>query len=164
VPVVDWAVHGSDVLAATAGGAHGAQWADESEPADATRGRIIETGVRVDAGRGLGLWIGYRASASMFVVSLNAASQQIELGTLTWIKDGSSLNFHVEELVDWPLAEGVIYQVRLLVRHSFAELYLDDRLVKSFACREELAPARHGFYADLADGIFTAPRRWLMTV
>jgi hypothetical protein len=75
------------------------------------------------------------------------ASQQIELGTLTWIKDGSSLNFHLEELLDWPLAEGVAYRARMLIRHSFAELYLDDRLVKSFACREELAPAVHGFYS-----------------
>jgi hypothetical protein len=32
------------------------------------------------------------------------------------------------------------------------------------ACREELAPAVHGFYCDVADGIFAAPRRWLMTV
>jgi hypothetical protein len=100
----------------------------------------------------------------MFVVSLNVASQQIELGTITWIKEGSSLNFGLEELLDWPLAEGVTYRARLLIRHSFAELYLDDRLVKSFACREELAPAMHGFYCDVADGIFTAPRRWLMTV
>ena len=164
VPVAGWAVAGPDLRATNAGGAHGAQWADDAPQADSARGRIIETGIRVSAGRGLGLWIGYRASASMFVVSLNAASQQVELGTLTWIKDGSSLNFHLEELVDWPLAEGVTYQARLLVRHSFAELYLDDRLVKSFACREELAPARHGFYADVADGMFTAPRRWLMTV
>jgi hypothetical protein len=86
--------------------------------------------VRIDAGRGLGLWVRYRANASMFVVSLNAASQQIELDTLTWIKDGSSLNFHLEELLDWPLAEGVAYRARMLIRHSFAELYLDDRLVK----------------------------------
>ena len=164
VPVVEWAVQGSDVLAANAGGAHGAQWADEREGADSSGGRIIETGICVDAGRGLGLWVGYRASPSMFVVSLNAASQQIELGSLTWIKDGSSLNFHLEELTDWPLARGVTYRARLLVRHSFAELYLDDQLVKSFACREELAPEVHGFYCDLADGIFAAPRRWLMTV
>jgi hypothetical protein len=46
--------------------------------------RVIETAIHVDAGRGLGLWDRYRASPSMFVVS-----QQIELRTLTWIKDGS---------------------------------------------------------------------------
>jgi hypothetical protein len=99
----------------------------------------------------------------MFVVSLNVASQQIELGTLTWIKDGSSLNFGLEELLEWPLAEGVTYRARLLIRHSFAELYLDDRLVKSFACREELVPSVHGFFCNMADGIFAAPQRWLMT-
>jgi len=164
VPVVDWTVTGADLHAGNAGGAHGAQWADDAPASDDARGRIIETAIRIDAGRGLGLWVRYRASASMFVVSLNVASQQIELGTLTWIKDGSSLNFHLEELLNWPLAEGVTYQARLLVRHSFAELYLDDRLVKSFACREELAPAVHGFYCDVADGIFAAPQRWLMTV
>ena len=164
VPVVDWALSGADLHARNAGGAHGAQWADDTPAGDEARGRIIETSIRIDAGRGLGLWVRYRASASMFVVSLNVASQQIELGTLTWIKDGSSLNFHLEELLDWPLAEGVTYRARLLLRHSFAELYLDDRLVKSFACREELAPAAHGFYCDVADGCFTAPRRWLMTV
>jgi hypothetical protein len=58
----------------------------------------------------------------------------------------------------------VTYRATLLIRHSFAELYLDDRLVKSFACRKELAPGVHGFYGDVADGVFTAPRRWLMTV
>jgi hypothetical protein len=43
----------------------------------------------------------------MFVVSLNVTSQQIELRTLTWIKDGSSLNFGLEELSStgrWPKA------------------------------------------------------------
>jgi hypothetical protein len=123
--VVDWIVTGTDLHAKNAGGAHGAQWADDMPASDDARGRNIETAIRIDAGRGLGLWVCYRASPSTFVVSLNVASQQIELGTLTWI---------------------------------------NDRLVKSFACREGLAPAVHGFYCDVADGIFTAPRRWLMTV
>jgi hypothetical protein len=164
VPVVDWTVTGADAHATNAGGAHGARWADPAPETDDNRGRVLETGIRIDSGRGLGLWVGYRANESMFVVSLNAASQQLELGTITWIKDGSSLSFHLEETVDWPLATGVTYQARLLVRHSFAELYLDDQLAKSFACRNELALGTHGFFCDLADGAFTAPRRWLMTL
>jgi hypothetical protein len=55
VPVVDWAVTGADVHARNAGGAHGAQWADDTPAGDDARGRIIETAIRVDAGRGLGL-------------------------------------------------------------------------------------------------------------
>jgi hypothetical protein len=164
VPVVNWTVTGQDLTASNAGGAHGAQWLDDTPDAEAARGRIVETGLRIDGGRGLGFWVRYRNSASMFVVSLNAASSQAEFGTVTWIKDGSSLRLHLEELVDCPLAPGVTYQVRLMLRHSFAELYVDNRLVKSFACREELAPEALGFYCDLADGTFTAPKRWLMTI
>ena len=162
--VVDWSVAGAGLTAKTAGGATGAQWLDTSADPAATPGRIIETGVRVNSGRGLGFWVRYRATESMFVISLNVATQQVEFGSMRWIKDGSSLNLQLEELIDCPLAAGVTYQVRLLVRHSFAELYIDDRLVKSFACREELAPEVLGFYCDVADGMFVAPQRWLMNV
>lgn len=54
--------------------------------------------------------------------------------------------------------------MRLLIRNAYAELYVDDHLITSFACREELDPAVHGFFADLADGTFVSPRRWHMTV
>ena len=167
---MNWRVTCAGLSATNAGGAHGAQWLDEPPGKDATpsegttRGRVIETGIRVESGRGAGLWVGYRSAQSMFVVSLNVSSRQVELGTVRWISDGSSLNLALEELVDFPLAAGITYQARLLVRHKFAELYLNDVLVKSFTCREELEPSVHGFYCDLADASFQAPRRWLMTV
>jgi hypothetical protein len=40
---------------------------------------------------------------------------------------------------------------------------VDDQLVRSFVCREELEPSVLGFFSDLADGTFQDPRRWLMT-
>jgi hypothetical protein len=160
VPVVTWTVSDRNLISGHAGGAHGAQWREDVPGAG---GRIVETGVQIRRGRGLGLWVRYRGSASMFVVSLNAESQQLEFGTMTWMRDGSSLNLHIEELVDCPLTAGVTYRVRLLIRHAFAEIYVDDQLVRSFVCREELEPSVLGFFSDLADGAFVEPRRWLMT-
>jgi hypothetical protein len=161
VAVVSWAVDNATLVSTNAGGAHGAHWADAGPPG---RGRIIETQVRIDAGRGLGLWAQYRDSPSMVVVSLNSDSQRLELGTIFPATDNSSLNFHVEELVDWPLAKGVPHHVRLLVRHSFLEVYIDERLAKSFVCRQRLEPSKAGFFSDLADGRFLKPRHWLMSL
>jgi hypothetical protein len=47
--------------------------------------------------------------------------------------------------------------VRLLVRHCYAELYIDDHLVKSFVCQAELEPSAVGFFSDVADGVFRGP-------
>lgn len=167
LPVVTWTVSDGNLMSGNAGGAHAAQWfEDASEPGDAPEpsGRIVETGLQIQRGRGLGLWVRYRASASMFVVSLNVETQQLEFGTMTWMRDGSSLNLQVEELVDYPLTAGVTYRVRLLIRHAFAEIYVDDQLVRSFVCREELEPSVLGFFSDLADGTFQDPRRWLISI
>src|SRR6185437_1386621 len=98
-------------------------------------GRIIETGVRIDAGRGLGLWVRYAGRETMFAASLNAETQHVELGTLTWYKDGSSLKFDVEEQVSFPVTAGVTHQVRILLRYRYAELYVDDQLARSFVCQ-----------------------------
>jgi hypothetical protein len=100
----------------------------------------------------------------MVALSLNSESQQLELGTIFAATDNSSLNFHIEELVDWPVAKGVAHHVRLLVRHSFMEVYIDGRLAKSFVCRQRLEPSRAGFFSDVADGRFLKPRRWLMSL
>jgi beta-fructofuranosidase len=160
LPVVNWNVDGGDLAARHAGGAHGAHWLADVPPG---AGRIIETGVRVDSGRGLGLWVACRDSESMFVASLNAQTQQVELGTLTRFKNGSSLKLDAEELVSFPVTAGITHRVRLLVRYCYAELYIDDHLVKSFVCRAELEPSAVGFFSDVADGVFRDPRSWLMT-
>ena len=104
----------------------------------------------------------YAGRETMFAASLNADTQQLELGTLTWYKDGSSLKLDVEEQVGFPVAAGVTYRVRLLIRHRYAELYIDDQLVRSFVCQAELEPAAAGFFCDLADGVFRDPRSWRM--
>jgi hypothetical protein len=59
----------ADLVARHAGGAHGAHRLADVLPG---AGRIIETGVRVESGRGPGLWVACRDSESMFVASLNA--------------------------------------------------------------------------------------------
>jgi beta-fructofuranosidase len=166
LPVVTWAVTGTDVVARNAGGAHGAAWlagpADGDAPDPQPAGRIIETGVRIDAGRGLGLWVRHAGRETMFAACLNAETQQVEFGTLTWYKDGSSLKLDVEEQVGFGITAGVTHQVRLLLRYRYAELYIDDQLVRSFVCRAELDPAAAGFFSDVADGAFRAPRSWPM--
>jgi hypothetical protein len=165
LPVVTWTVAGTDLVAGNAGGAHGASWLaglSGAEPAQPPAGRIIETGVRIDAGRGLGLWVRYAGRETMFAASLNAETQQVELGTLTWYKDGSSLKFDVEEQVGFGVTAGVTHRVRLLLRDRYAELYIDDQLVRSFVCRAELDPAAAGFFSDVADGVFRNPRSWRM--
>ena len=166
VPVVDWAALDSgDLTCRNAGGAHAARWHDSRARAGrAGSGRVIETGVQIKAGRGLGMWVKYRDSESMFVFSLNALSQQLELGSMTRLRDGSSLNLHVEECAPCAVTTGVTHSVRLLIRHAFVEVYVDERLAKSFTCRAELDPAMLGFFCDVADGKFVGPRRWLMTV
>jgi hypothetical protein len=160
VPVVRWAVDAGDLACVNAGGTHGARWHDDASAS----GRIVETGVRVDAGRGLGLWVKYRVSESMFFLSLNSQSQQLELGSMSWLGDGSSLRLRVEEVVECQFTAGVTHQLRLLIRNAYAEAYLDDQLIKSFTCQAELDPATLGFFADLADGVFAAPHRWTMTL
>ncbi|HEY1617257.1 MAG TPA: hypothetical protein VGG25_06540 [Streptosporangiaceae bacterium] len=161
LPVITWAVSDDSLSATDGGGTHGARWRDNRSSPEGS-GRIVETGLRIDSGRGLGLWVGYRDSPSVFAALFNSQTRQLELGSAAWIKDGASLNLHVEMTADVPVTAGVTHRVRLLARHRFAELYLDDQLAASFACREDLDVTHTGFLADRASGEFTAPRRWVL--
>jgi len=167
IPVVKWLVNNGSVEVINQGGAHGASWQvpvgrHSQSFTDLSDGRVLETCVHIRKGRGLGVWIGCRGGSDLVAVSLNAETKNVEFGRLVYCKDGASLLFEPEEQIMWPIGIGVTYDLRILVRRNFIELYLDDHLVHAFCSQEELDTKRLGFYAELASGDFLTPHLWAM--
>lgn len=167
VPVIEWSANDGSVEAVNRGGAQGASWevppGERSQSfTDLSDGRVLETRVRIQQGRGLGIWIGYHDESDSVAVLLNAEAGAVEFGRLAYCKDGASLVFEPKERILWPIGTGVSHALRVLARRNFVEVYLDDRLVHSFCSQKELDANRLGFYAELAGGDFLMPRLWAM--
>lgn len=164
VPVMEFAVRHAGIDVVNRGGASGVR-VPLAEPAAETEfegGRVVEARVRIDAGRGIGLWIGCRGTTAKTAVLLNASSQSVEIGKIAYHKDGASMTFDVMEARPLEMARGAARVVRLLYRRSFLDIYVDDSLVTSFTDRQVLDATEFGVYAELSDGRVDELTAWAM--
>ncbi|MBP8972295.1 MAG: hypothetical protein KBH93_00355 [Anaerolineae bacterium] len=167
VPVIEWADDGETIHAVNRGGTHGIVWqvpAGELSRSntDLSDGRVLEMGMRIREGRGLGLWIGRGAQARACGLLVNAASGAVEFGSFFFTKDGASWLFQPDERAEWPVVLGARHQVRVIFRRQFLELYIDGRFVHAYISADLFEPADLGFFAELAAGDFVAPAVWSM--
>ncbi len=167
VPVIDWSVESGSVRTVNQGGAHGVAWhVPPGQPSESfthlTDGRVFEADIRIIRGRGLGVWMGHIDDESSTVVVLNAETENLEIGSVSFQPNGASLVFEPRQYHRWPIARGVHHALRILARRSFLEVYLDDQLVHAYVTPHQLDPNRLGFYAELATGDFLRPRLWSM--
>ena len=167
VPVIDWSTSNGSVQAVNQGGMNGVTWEVKKEApslsyTDLSDGRILETGIRIREGRGLGFWFGQHNDADPLAIMLNAEAGAVEIGTLTYTRHGASYLFQPDETIAWPIATGVQHNLRILIRQHFVEIYLDDRFVHAYVSQQEADTQYLGFCAELATGDFIVPRIWSM--
>ena len=160
LPVVNWQAVEGGLRVTDGGGAHAARW----DVGPGCAGHVVEAEITVDSGRALGFWFGYEHSDDMLGVCFDVQNRCVELGTVTYFRDGSSVTIAPEETAAVEVAYGRAVRVRLLARHQFVEIYADDRLVKSFVGRSPLDLDRLGFYAERAVGAFSGICHWPMSV
>jgi len=167
VPVIDWSANNGSVQAVNRGGTHGVTWeVARGKPSqsftDLSDGRVLELGIRIRQGRGLGIWIGQRNVSDSLAILLNAEAGAVEIGALSYTRHGASYLFQPDERISWPVATGVRHDLRVLVRRNFIEIYLDERFVHAYVSQEKLDTDNLGFCAELATGDFITPRIWAM--
>jgi hypothetical protein len=166
VPVIEWLAETDGIRAMDRGGTHGVHFdvrahRGSTGPADLADGRVVEATLRLESGRGLGLWFGSDASAATGVL-LNYEAERVEFGPLIHDVNGASERFEPVEWRSHRLEVGVDTPVRALVRRRFLEVYVGDRLVHCQILAGELDVDRLGIFAELATGVCTRPRVWAM--
>ncbi len=167
VPVIYWSIGDGSVHTVNQGGMNGVTWDVKKEApsqsyTDLSDGRILETGIRIREGRGLGFWIRQHNDVDPLAMLLNAEAGAVEIGTLTYTRHGASYLFQPDETISWPIATGVRHNLRILIRQHFVEIYLDDRFVHAYVSQEAADKEHLGFCAELATGDFVVPRIWSM--
>ncbi len=167
-PVATWTVRDGDVFTQHDGGSSALAWMIPGNAPGKTEafthlcdGRIIETTIRIDAGRGLGIWLGTGREQDKLAVHLSVQRQQVELLNVR-PSHGPSLALYRQQAIPWPLASGVSHHVRLVVRREFLEIYLDERYVQSHVVGEGFDVTRLGFFNELGQGVFRQPTLWKM--
>jgi hypothetical protein len=118
--------------------------------------------MRLESGRGLGLWFGASDGSPATGVLLNYESQRVEFGPLIHDVNGASERFEPVEWRSHRLDHAVETPVRALVRRRFLEVYVGDRLVHGQILAGELDVDRLGIFAELASGACVRPRVWAM--
>ena len=167
-PLMTWATCDGDVVAKHEGGSGCLAWkvagdapASTEAFTDLRDGVILETTVRLDSGRGLGVWIGTRKANDRFAVNLSVERGKVEFLVVT-PGHGPSPMLLGQQAVPWPLAAGVSHRLRLLARREFIEVYIDDRYVQGHVVGEGFDVSRLGFFSELGNGVFGQPTVWGM--
>jgi len=132
---------------------------------DLTQGVVLEGYVTAEAPAGrwsaAGLFIERHAAKRRGTALLAETRGQTEIGPLRGTRDG--LDFLPDDVKPLGLTPGVRSHLRLLLRQSLAELYLDDRLVQCYAL-PEASTGRLGLVAESGHVRFEGLRAWGMDV